>query len=275
MPRNRSLAEVNHKFLKNSSILETLLDERLAGGGDRPLNVLEVGCGHGRVLTELAIRYHGKPVVFHGVTLERRPPITCDEDLIELARRLHLADEAQLERLTPPHVYFYDASKLHFDDESLDFIYSMVTIRFMDHKARFLEEACRVLKPGGSALLDLNEPGWDYPYGPAEEGRRLTPYINRFVLRSGDKLIPLAAYLKLFEGECFRFEFLAGKRCVLKLRKLQAGKLDLKLSYNDDLSASMHDFAYVDERGHERGGFRTVYDVRPGELKALTRLGLL
>jgi hypothetical protein len=73
MPRNRSLAEVNHKFLKNSSIIESLLDERLAGGGDRPLNVLEVGCGHGRVLTELAILYHGKPMRFHGVTLEQRP----------------------------------------------------------------------------------------------------------------------------------------------------------------------------------------------------------
>jgi ubiquinone/menaquinone biosynthesis C-methylase UbiE len=47
-----------------------------------------------------------------------------------------------------PVLDFYDASTLNFDDESMDFVYSAVTIRFMKKKIEFIEEVARVLRPG-------------------------------------------------------------------------------------------------------------------------------
>ncbi len=274
MSRNRSLSDINHKILMNPALIETTLSEQLDKAFKKPLHVLEIGFGHGRALTELALLYKADPVIFHGVTLEQKSPVTHSESLIDIARKYEMAPESELKGFDPPKVHFYNATKLHFEDECISFIYSLVTIRFMDHKAQFLEEVCRVLKPGGIALLNLSGRGWNYPFGPASLGKKLTPYINRFVLKYKTTLVPLPVYLKLFEDSKFQFEFLNTDRCVLKITKLKSTFLDLDLEYNEDLSVSMRDFSYKNEYGKERGGFRTVYDVHADKWDSLNEMGL-
>lgn len=48
MAKDRSLLEVNHKLLKQSQILQETIQALLAQR--RPVSVLEIGCGSGRML---------------------------------------------------------------------------------------------------------------------------------------------------------------------------------------------------------------------------------
>lgn len=174
-----------------------------------------------------------------------------------------------------PDIFFYDATRLRFDDDSLDLIYSVKTIRFIEDKAAFWEEACRVLKPGGAALLQIGEAGWNYPYSLICDDKLLTPFTNRLILKHGNELIPLPRYLKLFEADAFRFSFINRPRCVLKINKLKPAQVQLQLRLNGELSRSMYELPYRHGSGEIRGGFRSVYDIRPEFYRALFESGRL
>lgn len=273
MATYRSLAETNDKILKKSRILEDTLAELLAK--ERPRKVLEVGFGRGRTLLELAWRFRGEAAIFYGVDKKQKPPLEKREDLRDLARQFEIIPEAELANFELPEIFFYDATRLHFDDDGVDLVYSAVSIRFIERRAEFLEEVCRVLKPGGVALLDMGEPHWNYPYSLISDNVVLTPYTNRFVLKYRDELIPLPIYLKLFENDAFQFSFLKHRRCVLQVRKFKSARLHLQLDFNHELSMAMEKLPYRHGTGETRGGFRCVYDVRPEIHRALFDQGLL
>jgi len=273
MSTGRSLAEVNYKLLKNSPILETTVSDLLAKG--KPINVLEAGFGQGRALMELAWRFRNDQVAFYGVDKTQAPPTEKREDLRNVARIYDIIPEAELAEFKLPEIFFYDATRLHFDDESIDLVYSAVVIRFIERKAEFLEEVCRVLKPGGVALLHYGEADWNYPYSLICDHRILTPYTNRFVLKYNDELIPLPVYLKLFEEAAFEFGFANHGTCVIQVAKLKSAKLNLQLMFNQELSISMKAMPYRHGSGKPRGGVRSVYDVRPEIYRALFEKGLL
>jgi len=257
--RTRSLADIEH-LLRAAGGVEsavTGLLERRA-----PIDVLEVGFGHGRALLELAWRLRDREVTFHGVDIGYKSPVQAREDLRGVARSHGIVPEPELDRFELPFIYLYDATRLHFPDESLDFVYSAVTIRFMRDKALHLEEVCRVLRPGARAILHIGEAHWDYPWGKLNDDRILTPYTSRFVLKHGEELIPLADYLRLFERDVFRFELTPSTRCLLMIDKLKSGSLVLGLDYNDELSMSGRKLPLRNSKGEIRGGFRTVYDVK-------------
>jgi SAM-dependent methyltransferase len=174
-----------------------------------------------------------------------------------------------------PEIFFYDARRLHFPDESIDFVFSAVTIRHMERKAEFLEEVCRVLAPGGRALLHIGESNWDYPHGPALRPPRLTDYLNRFVLRHRDELIPLPAYLRLFESDALEFQWLERQRCVLQISKHASAALQLDLTYDPHLSMPMCELDYPKKAGGGKGGFRSVYEVSEDRLMTLFERGIL
>lgn len=237
--KTRSLAEINHKILKDSRIIETTLSELLSKG--KGLKVLEVGFGYGRALLELAWHFRNERVSFYGLN-KKAQPIEKQKDLIVIAKDYGIIPEEYLANFNLPEVFFYDAARLHFDDANIDFVYSAVTVRFIERKAEFLEEVCRVLRPGGVALLDMGEPSWDYPYSRVCHEKMLTPHINRFVLKYGNELIPLPTYLRYFEKDSFEFKFLPNSRCVLKVTKGGLGAVALQLEYNDELSVPMEQF---------------------------------
>jgi ubiquinone/menaquinone biosynthesis C-methylase UbiE len=270
---NRSLSETSQKILKNSPIVEATLAGLLAK--ERALKVLEVGFGQGRALLELAWRFRRDNVAFYGVDKNQAPPVEKREDLRRIARQHEIMPEAELAAFDLPEIFFYDAARLRFEDDSIDLIYSAVTIRFIERKAEFLEEACRVLKPGGIALLHIGESKWDYPYSLVCDDRLLTPYMTRFVLKHGNELIPLPDYLQLFEEDAFAFRFINRPRCVVQVSKLKSARLRLQLAFNQELSLSMDELPHRHSSGKIRGGIRSVYEVRPEIYRALFGKGLL
>ncbi|MDZ7342953.1 MAG: class I SAM-dependent methyltransferase [candidate division KSB1 bacterium] len=273
MSKSRSLSEISHKLARSPNIIQSTLSELLAP--ERNLKVLEVGFGHGRALMELAWRFRNENVAFYGVDKKQKPPVEKREDLCNIARLYNIIPESELAYFQLPELFFYDATTLHFDDDSLDLIYSAVTIRFIEKKAEFLEEACRVLKPGGVAMLHIGERRWNYPYSLIGDHRLLTPYASRFILKHGNELIPLPVYMKLFEQEEFQFDFIGGTRCTIRIRKLRPARLHLQLEFNPELSVSMQELPYRHRMGNVRGGVRSVYEVNPEVYRALFEKGLL
>jgi len=273
MARNRTLAQANNKILRNSNIIETTLSDLLAQG--HALQVLEIGFGEGRALLELAWRFQDYQVAFYGVNKKPSRAVKNCEDLRDTARRYAIIPAPGLANFRWPEVFFYDAGKLHFDDESLDLVYSVMTMRFIERKAEFLEEICRVLKPGGRALLDVGGPGWEYPYSFVCHDKMLTPYFSRFVLKYGHELIPLPSYLQLFADGSLQIRFINLPRCVMAVSKIKSSQLRLQLTFNDILSLPMRELPYSRIGGKDRGGFRSVYDIRPEIYPALFEAGLL
>ncbi len=267
MSRSRSLTDISHKLVRDSDVIATTLSGLLAPG--KTLNVLEVGFGHGRPLLELAWRFRNEAINFFGVDKRQKPPVEKSEDLREVARLYEIAPEAQLAQFKLPEVFFYDATQLHFEDESLDLIYAVIVVRFLERKAEFLEEVGRVLRPGGVALLHFGESDWDYPYSRICDDTLLTPHASRIVLKHEDELIPLPAYLKFFEHDAFRFRFIGRPRCVLRMKKLQSARLHLQLRFIPELSLAMHELPFRHGLGNARGGSRSVYHVAPEVYRAL------
>ena len=268
--RMRSLADINEIFRAATTVEHAIADMVETRS---PLDVLEVGFGYGRVLMELAWSFRGRNVTFHGIDVTRH--IEEPEALRAVARESQVIPQSEISSIDLPHLHFYDATRLQFADESLDFVFSAVTIRFIRDKATFLEEVCRVLRPGGRAMLHFGESNWNYPYSVASDARILTPYTSRFVLRHGDELIPLPAYLKLFEAGRFRFDFTTESRCIVLVSKRAAGRLDLHLDYDEELSMRGKTLPLLSSKGEVRGGFRSVYEVRPEFYRALFAEGLL
>lgn len=266
----RSLERVSHKLARDPAFIERKLGELVARGAQ--VRVLEIGFGWGRALLELARRFRDHDVLFYGVDKERHPT-TKGDDLREIARDYTTIPEADLARLRPPQIFYYDATSLHFADNGMDLIYSAATIRFIERKADFLEEVCRVLSPGGTALLHLSEPVDYCPYSVALDGEVLTPVASRFVLKYGVELIPLVAYLRLFENESFQFDF--KRESTIAVAKQKSDRLMLKLKVNEDLTLPMRELPYRDESGKLEDGARSVYEILPEMYEMLFEEGLL
>ncbi|MBI4451581.1 class I SAM-dependent methyltransferase [Candidatus Woesearchaeota archaeon] len=97
----------------------------------RKIIVLEVGCGYGRAMQQLGQRIPQLRVI--GMNIK------------QYAQQL------------PGQKYIYgDAGKrIPLPSNSVDFIYSIATLPFVCNRARFFEEAFRVLRPGGQLRVNL------------------------------------------------------------------------------------------------------------------------
>jgi ubiquinone/menaquinone biosynthesis C-methylase UbiE len=269
--RLRSLAHITH-HLRAAGDLEDHIQRLLEQQPGR-LEVLEVGFGYGRALLELSWLFRDRDAGFHGVDLNRY--VDGPEQLRAIAETYQLIPSEDLSTARMPALYHYDATRLQFADESLDFVFSAITIRFMRDKALFIEEVSRVLRPGGTAILHISEGNWDYPHGLASDDRVLTPFTSRLVLRHDRELIPLADYLRLFEGGPFIFRLTPQTRCILQLEKLASGSLSLALRFNEQFSATGRSLPLRDRRGKVRGGYRTVYDVSRERYQELLDRGII
>lgn len=270
--RNRGAAQVDEIFKAVGGPADFITDLLT----DHPtLKVLEVGFGWGVALLELAWRFRSQDVAFFGIDIEAKPELATPEGIVAFARERGIVPAAQVAELRVPSLHFHDASSLHFEDESMDFVYSAVTIRFIKKKIEFIEEVARVLRPGGKALLHLGESNWNYPHGRASAQPLLTSFTSRLILKHGDELIPLPEYFKLFDGDAFKFNFPADSRCILVLSKYQSGKLDLGLTLNEALTLPGRAVPLLNRKGEVRGGMRSVYEVREEHYRALFDKGLL
>ena len=260
MAKTRSLESINKKLFKGSSSLQATIRNLLETR--RPVSVLEIGCGAGRALMELASEFRHDPVAFSAINKECGNPLSSSADLRRVAKEYGVAWDDGGTAWPLPELFFHDATTLHFADDSVDLIYMSSLARFIPRKAELIEEICRVLSPGGTALIQISRSGWDYPPTPARADLLLTPHPSRFVLRYGRDLIPLPTYLRRFAERGFDFDFVSAPACVIQITKRRAGRLALGLNYDHELSVPMAQLSYGHDDVREvRGGFRSVYRI--------------
>lgn len=97
------------------------------------IDVLDIGCGNGALLKELA------PKIKSGVGID------LSKDLLEFARK----NNAVNQNLEFKQV---DGPQLPLDDQSVDLIISMLSFRYLDGDP-LMDEIKRVLRPGGRILI--------------------------------------------------------------------------------------------------------------------------
>jgi tocopherol O-methyltransferase len=100
--------------------------------------ILDVGCGIGGSSLYLAAKFRAAAT---GITLS---PVQAAR-ATERARAAGLSDYVQFQ--------VADALHMPFADNSFDFVWSLESGEHMPDKTRFMQELCRVLKPGGQLLM--------------------------------------------------------------------------------------------------------------------------
>jgi SAM-dependent methyltransferase len=111
---------------------------------ERSAEVLEIGCGIGRLLVPLAKRV----TVAHGVDIS---PV-----MIEKSKE-YAADAPNVKTALT------DGSLAHLATESLDFVFSFIVFQHIPDRApirRYVEETARVLKPGGVFRFQVDGRWW-------------------------------------------------------------------------------------------------------------------
>jgi len=114
-------------------------------------HVLDVGCGHGLLLINAALRLTTGRAVGIDVWSQKDQWHNRPEATLENARRAGVADRVQ--------VRDGDARRLEFPDESFDVVVSSLVIHNIpgdEGRAQAIKEIARVLKPGGHvAIVDI------------------------------------------------------------------------------------------------------------------------
>jgi SAM-dependent methyltransferase len=125
--KSRGLWSVSRRL---GNVVDKIRDE---SGGKKDYVVLEVGCGFGKAIQEMKKELPG--IRFIG--MNRKP----------------------YHEQIPGHEYIYGdcGERIPVSDASVDFLYSISTLQFVHNRARFFEEASRVLKDGGHMRVQLPE----------------------------------------------------------------------------------------------------------------------
>ncbi|MEM7770591.1 MAG: methyltransferase domain-containing protein [Cyanobacteria bacterium P01_A01_bin.37] len=125
IPKNRYQAQVD------------LIEELLAWGNVTPAhNILDVGCGIGGTTLYLAEKFNAMAT---GITLS---PVQANR-----------ARERATACNRSAHFEVADALAMPFEDASFDLVWSLESGEHMPDKAQFMNECCRVLKPGGRFVM--------------------------------------------------------------------------------------------------------------------------
>jgi SAM-dependent methyltransferase len=126
----------------------------VAGVAPAGAQVLEVGCGPGRLSIRLA-RHHGLEVT------------GLDLDPAMIARARANADRPDTGDQRRPEFLVGDVAALAFPDRSFDLVVSTLSMHHWADPAAGLAEIGRVLRPGARALIwDLRPGVRPHPFGP-------------------------------------------------------------------------------------------------------------
>lgn len=237
------------------------MNERLAGVNIQDIlrahwrrddaRVLEIGCGEGRLLMEL--RRDFRNIEIFGLNKQPWPAMTGSESLKDAARYFALFDEADLEHITYPKIFFADAAQLPFESEFFDLIVSQACFHFVEEKVVAIEEIVRALRPGGAAHIHLDS----VPFPLSDDCKLPTPRL--VIFRQGEVVSietllnekgqgTISAALKVTHDEHGR------QRILLSIQKLAPGTIALQLKKVDSLAPTFYDGC-----GELQYGTRTVY----------------
>ena len=122
-----------------SAATDALTDQMLTRAGMAPgLAVLDVGCGTGKAGCRISAEFDGEVL---GIS----PSDRCISDANARAESLNLADRARF--------VLGDGTAMALADASVDRVWIMESSHLMDDKQALLDEAARVLRPGGRVVL--------------------------------------------------------------------------------------------------------------------------
>lgn len=166
-----------HLYLEKPAMITKLPD--LTGK-----TVLCLGCGSGEEV-EIILAKNPKKIV----------GIDISEKLIEIAKS------------TYPDIEFYtmDMEQLHFDSEVFDYVYSSLTLHYVEDWSKTLHEVYRVMKPGGLFLFSTHHP---LKWG-AEQVKRDGKHLHIIGIEKGDSKSDYTLYgdyLAITQGEAEWFD---------------------------------------------------------------------
>lgn len=250
--RNRGFAELTKRFADQD--LGELVED-LARNADPAL--LEIGCGEGRVLQDLWLRY--PRMSLHGLN---KAPWQAMEGGESLRTRIVVEGHrttAEAATLEPPDIRFGDASSLPWQDASMDLVVSQVAIHYVARKDRVLEETWRVLKPGGRAFLHVDT----WKAGAPDFLRGETP---RFLVYDGETQIPFRKALKRVAKRGFDVSVAvdAGKKKIetfVVMRKDDDRPLRLGWTFDEASSFDLHRLHTNELKYDTFWGYRSVFVV--------------
>jgi SAM-dependent methyltransferase len=174
------------------------IDERLAQRD--AVRVLELGCGYGTALLELATRY-GKRVELHG--MNRLPDDGNADILLRNARERGLLGDTPDARDLPALAFGDVANGLPFADDTFDLVYSQVAWLYFGAKLEVVRDVMRVLRADGIAKIDADELRSQLP---PEYQRLVEIWENGVLVTFGDYARRHGAALAAApDGTCLRF----------------------------------------------------------------------
>jgi ubiquinone/menaquinone biosynthesis C-methylase UbiE len=180
--RSRSLEQFNAHWDEHA--LEKAIEAALKRNS--PVRVLEIGCGEGRVLMELRKKF--PDIELHGINKKPWRAMKDEKSLMRTGTFYKIFSRESVKKIQLPKIHFYNAEKLHFEENYFDIVYSQVAIHYIKRKDILFEEIWRVLKPEGEALLHIDssakEPKPDF----------MNTDIPRFIIYKGNEKISTQKY---------------------------------------------------------------------------------
>lgn len=202
----------------------------------KPFKILEIGCGFGQLLVELAAVF-GKKIDLHGINLE---PSSID---LEKAQRIAKhKGVVPLDYFVPNDGIKFTSCDagvgIPFPDKYFDLVLSQMSFIYIYDKAKAIEEVGRVLKDNGIGLLWVG----------FESDNRKEGYWSTLEIYRGAKLIGLADYFKNFPN--------------LEYEMRPTGSI-LRVTHSDDMELGLKLKSSVGLTEFNRGwcGFKSIYHV--------------
>lgn len=150
---SHSLKEFDDKITPlnlEGTIQEIFEKNRLAGEKTR---VMEIGPGDGRVLMELKKKF--PEVEFYGINKEKTHHFYRRESFIHTGLKYEIFNRDEIEQIELPFLLFVDldfGTRIPYDKNKFDVVYSQNVMPFIKYKFEMLNEVMRILKIGGLSV---------------------------------------------------------------------------------------------------------------------------
>jgi ubiquinone/menaquinone biosynthesis C-methylase UbiE len=144
---------IKRNFIKKSLRLRVKSTHQILDGIPKKINILDIGCGSGEVISSIALKYK------------------LDAEGLDIAKN---AIETCRRKYSIPNLLFMegDIRNLPYDDNSFDVVLTLSLIEWIDDYKKAIAEVSRVLKNGGSWVVSI--PNWQSPF------RKFQRFLSRF-----------------------------------------------------------------------------------------------
>lgn len=147
--KTRGLKEARMKLGNIDKIIDDMLRKKIK------IKIFESGCGYGRLMMDLAIKY-GDKVEIIGMNL--KPSHGDKKIMIQNAIKEKIISRKDLRNFKLPKIIYGDAGKeIPFKTNSIDLVLSQTSSYLYKDKLHFFEEVAKVLNKKGIARITFPE----------------------------------------------------------------------------------------------------------------------